>query len=171
MTNAERETRYFQPSAINADGRIIPWLEGKDRSFSMTIAQFPDHGRPCFVGSAIKSNPVLLELARGLTPEESKKANERFKTEVEMILDGDEIRRVGTLSSRQKDKPDIYRITVGEPYDPKGLRLYYTRGNFSGAPAVYLLAIARNKDAAKVDRILEDAGYDGKKNWNKKKIH
>lgn len=153
---------------IVVDGNIIPSLR-RNEVFPMTIAHFPDHGRPCFVGSAIKSNPVFLELARQLTPEESKKVNERFNIEVEKILDGDQSRKVATWTA--KDKPDIHMLSIGESFDPRSLRLYYTRGDFKGIPAIYQLAVTRLKDTDRVERIFREAGYQGSKNWEKRRVH
>ena len=169
--NTERESKFQKISTrINADQAVIPTLD-KNQNFPMTVAHFPDHGRPCFVGSAIRSNPVFFELARNLTQDESKKANDRFRTEVEKILNGEGIIKGGGILSSKDNKPDVFRVTIGESLDPKGLRLYYTRGKFNGDPAVYLLAIAKSKDGTKVEKILENAGYEGTKNWERRKVH
>lgn len=170
MINREYEPRNFQAHARRVDvgNAIIPHLK-KNESFPITIAPFQDHGKPSFIGSAIRSHPVILEIARSLTPEESRKANDRLSMEMEKILDGDSIRRVSTLSAQ--DKSDIFILSVGESFDPRGLRIYYTIGEFNKAPAMFLQAIARLKDATKVERVFEDAGYRGTKNWESRKVH
>ncbi len=170
MSNREYEPRKFEAltTRVSVDSGTIPSL-GKSEKFPMTVAPFPDHGRACFVGSAIRSNPTFFEIARNLTETESKKANTQFAAEVENILDGNESRKVTVFSA--KGKPDLYMLSVGEMRDPKSLRIYYTRSEFQNAPAVYLMAISRLRDARKVERIFEANGYQGGKNWEKRKIH
>lgn len=166
----EQEPNRSKTSAtrINADSILIPNLK-KREVFPMTVAPFQDHGRPCFIGSAVNSNPVFIEAARALNPDESRKANEHLASEVERILDGNETRRVATLTSA--GKPEIYILSIGESFDPKGLRVYYTRSEFEGAPAIYQLARAKYKDARKVERVFEDVGYRAAKNWEKRRVH
>lgn len=168
--SVERERLQFKQNTVRVDSKIVPWLK-KNEQFDMGIAHFPDHGRPCFIGSAIKSSSVILALARELTPDESRRVNERFRMEIEKILNGEETKITGVLSAREDNRPDVNKISLGDPYDPKGLRIYYSKSEFMGTPSVYLLAVARLKDSGKVERMLETAGYRGSKNWENRKIH
>jgi hypothetical protein len=171
MANYETlaEKGNFQNTSINVGNETIPWLND-GMKFSITIAHFPDHGRLCFVAHTLKSNPTTLELARGLTVVEREKVDDQFSLEIERILNGNDTRRAGRVLSA-KGKPDIYSILIGRPFDPKGIRLYYTKQEFLGNPAIYLLAIAKDRDTGKVYRLLENAGYEGVKNWDNKRLH
>lgn len=171
MNNRELEPRSFraQVQRVQADSNTIPSL-GAGESFGMTVAPFPDHGRPCYVGSAIRSNRTFFDLARNLTPEESKRANDSFRSEVERILSGEEIRAVGVLSA--KNKPDIFSVIVGRPFDPKSLRLYYTKSEFMGAPAIFQIAISRVVESRRIEAVLQKSGYGlAKKTAQSKRVH
>ena len=170
MANRECEPRNFQTQVkrVNADNTIIPHLKNNE-SFPITIAPFRDHGRPSFISSTIKSHPVFLEIARGLTPSESKRTNDRLAMEIELTLDRDETRRNPVLSS--PGKPDVHVVSIGESYNPNSLRLYYTRGEVNGTPVLYQQAIARLRDATRVERVFIEVGYKGGKNWEKRRVH
>lgn len=170
MNRFEQESaQRTQPSIVRMDGNTIPGLQ-QGEFFNMTIAHFPDHGKPCFVGSAIKSNRTFLELARNLTNEESKKANDAFRAEIERILSGEETRTVGILSAR--NKPDIFSIIIGRPFDPKSLKLYYTKSEFMGAPAIFQIGISKVVDSHKIERVLQNSGYElSKKTSPSKRVH
>jgi hypothetical protein len=155
MTLARSEGTAYQrnqgfegkgPSQKNVD-ISLPW--GK---FKISIALFPGLTKPLYVGSAIKTHPSLLEFARGLTRTESNRANIKFKSEAEGILSGEA--RQGQVVLLSPDKTSTYKVYASEKNDPKGLYLYYRRGQFEGEPAIQIIAIAKVKDAPKVDDLL-----------------
>ena len=170
MNRFEQQPRNLevQVKRLTVSKTIIPHLKSGER-FSITVAPFQDHGRPSFIASAIKSHPAILEIARGLTPDESKRANDRLSNEMERILSSEDVRRISVLSAQ--GKPDIHVITLGDSFDPRGLRIYYTKGEFNGAPIIYQQAIARLKDSTKVERVFIDVGYKAKNDWERRKVH
>ena len=143
MGTTERSTETRSTGkTVRVDGNTVPWL-AKGKQFDMRVANFPDHGRPCFIGSAIQSNNVALELAQGLNEEESKRGNKAIAVEIESILNGDGAKRAG-----------INRLSAGEPYDPRGLVIYYHRGEHLGTPLITVLAKSRLRDEGKVEKVL-----------------
>lgn len=164
MTRAEKQPYQTENNRFRVGNETVPWFSAGEKS-EVTIAPFPDHGRPVFLSSLIKTNPLFLEVARSLNQDDSKKANARIRFEIERYLDqGESAKSVTVFSSKDNSKPDIQVATIGNPYD--GLRLYYHRGEINGVPAFFVDAIAKTKDTKRIEKTLEISGYSAPKKWN-----
>ncbi|OGH07701.1 MAG: hypothetical protein A2171_00670 [Candidatus Levybacteria bacterium RBG_13_35_9] len=160
----------LQPGFADHNKRVVgrqdvPWFNNEQKAV-ITFAAFPDHGKPVYLGSLLKTHPLFLGLARGLNGDESRKVNSRIRIVIERYLDQGENRCAATMSSLREGKPDIQVEIIGDSFDANSLRLYYHRGDFMGAPAFYIDAVAKTKYAKKVENALgELAGYQMPNAW------
>lgn len=161
--------RFRHPNvALEADWTIVPCAQGAE-IVPVTLAVFPDHGKPAFVGSTISSRDVFIEAARDLTLSESQRLNNALERTMEGLLDEGSVKSDAVLKSSQPGKPDIHMLIVGNPYQDTSLRLYFHLGEFEGARVIYQDARTTKKGADKVERVLRTTGgYQTPRDWESK---
>lgn len=168
MNRLEQQPKFRHPNIIiEANKTIIP-CASKNEIIPITLAPFPDHGRPAFVASTIKSRDIFIEAAKNLTLDESQRLNAAMERTIEELLDkGRIINSSAVLTSAAEYKPDIHVIIIGNPYKDNSLRLYCHMGKHEDAIVLFQDARTTKKDAEKVEKIFcKEAGYKFPKDWN-----
>lgn len=168
MNRSEQQPRFKHPNIIIEANRTIIPCANKNEIIPITLASFPDHGRPAFVASTIKSRDVFIEAARNLTLDESQRLNSAMERTIEELLDKRRITNSSAvLTSATENKPDIHVIIIGNPYRNNSLRLYCHMGKHEGVTVLFQDARATKRDAERVERTFsKDAGYKPPKDWN-----
>jgi len=162
--------RFRHPNVtLEADRTVVPCAEGVE-TVPVTLAVFPDHGRPAFVGSTIGSREVLRDAASDLTEAESQRLNAAMERTTEQLLNGGFIISDGIFTSEAEGKPDIHVIVIGDPHQDTSLRLYCHAGEYEGVPALLQDARVRKKGAGVIEKAFKREGeYMPPKNWDKAK--
>jgi hypothetical protein len=165
----EAPNRFRHPNVTQlGDLSVVPYLD-QGQAVPVTLAVYPDHGRPAFVGSTIGGSPVLKDIASTLSESESQRLNKAMGRTLDQLLDSGHIESSTVLNSDEAGRPLIHVIIVGDPYKDDSLRLYCHTGDFEGATVLYQDARARKKDASRVERIFKKTGYEAPENWDNKK--
>lgn len=162
--------RFRHPNVtLEADRTVVPCAQGAE-TVPVTLAVFPDHGRPAFVGSTISSRDVFIEAARDLTLSESQRLNAAMERTMEQLLNGGFIISDGIFTSEAQGKPDIHVIVIGDPHQDTSLRLYCHVGEYEGAPALFQDARVRKRGAGVIEKAFKREGkYIPPRNWDKAK--
>lgn len=166
-----REPARFRHPTVNliAGTEIVP-CASRTETAPVTLAPFPDSGRPAFVASTISSRDVLIHAADGLSEDESQRLNGAFERAMEGLLDEGIVRSDAVLRSDMEGKPDIHVIILGDPYKDNSLRLYCHAGEHEGAKVLFQDARTRKKGADKVEGIFRrEGGYQLPKGWDNRK--
>lgn len=151
---------------LQADRTVVPCARGAE-TVPVTLAVYPDHGRPAFVGSTIGSREVLVAAADDLDPAESQRLNNALGRTMEQLLDDGIIKSNAVFSSDQDGKPDIHLIVIGDPYKDSSLRLYCHAGVHDGKPVLYQDGRTRKRGADRIERAFRsEGGYFPPRSWD-----
>lgn len=163
-------TRFRHPNVVlSADRTIVPCAEGKE-TIPVVLAMFPDHGRPAFVGSTIRSRDIFIEAASELTLGESQRLDRAWRAIMEGLLHDGFIKSDGIFKSKAEGKPEVHVVIIGEPHQDNSLRLYFHVGEHEGAPVLFQDSRVRKKGAREIEKTFEKEGrYVPPNNWDKGK--
>lgn len=177
---AQREQpRFRHPNVVlAADRTIVPCAKGTE-TVPVVLAVFPDHGRPAFVGSTIKSRQEFIQAASALTEGESLRLDGALIRILEQVLDEGIVRSSGVFKSDREGKPDLHVASVGDTFSGSSLRLYFhigqhevidRRGKRINATVLFQDARVRKSGAWEVEKpFMREGGYVPPKEWDARK--
>jgi len=150
---------------IEVGSETVPYLREGEVA-SVTLAPFKDHGRPAFISSTIKSNEAVIEAADTLSEKDSQRLNEAMDRTMELLLDDGFIGNgMSVMTSKDKNKPDVFIINIGSSYSDSSLRLYCHIDSFNNSPVLYQDGRGTKKTAKRIERELAKAGYSSPNNF------
>ena len=177
---ANRENaRFRHPNVVlAADRTVVPCAVGAE-TVPVVLAVFPDHGRPAFVGSTIRSRNEFVEAAKGLTEGESLRFDAALGRTMEQLLNEGIIRSNGIFKSEREGKPEVHVIAVGDTFSSNSLRLYVHAGQHETVDAsgrkvkamvLYQDARVRKSGAWEVEKtFMREGGYIPPRDWDTRK--
>lgn len=169
---AKRQEVMPPAVTISAGSEIVPYLRKNEKN-PVILTPYQNHGRLAYVASTIRSRSALVETASLLNNKESHRLDQAFGRTMESLLDDGYIRGMAVMSSNDRTKPDVFVISVGDPYSDSCLRLYCHKGNHQGAPVLFQDGRGTRKTSIIIERELSKAGYtppvdyDSKRNFGK----